>query len=327
MSIRQKTVRWGIIGCGDVTEVKSGPAYQQVDGFELKAVMARTPGKALDYAHRHNIEKFYTDAQQLIDDPEIDAIYIATPPDSHHQYALKVAQAGKICSLEKPMALNFTQCRDIQLAFEKYNATLFVAYYRRCLPAFNRLKSMLTEGIIGEIRHLNWHYSRPPSKADLARQTNWRTQSEIAPGGYFDDIACHGLDIFVYLLGNASHVSGVFSNQQNLYSAYDSIAASILFKSNVTASCQWNFGSANKHDQVQILGSEGQITFGIFDETPAVLENNQGLQKIPMPKPIPIQLDYVKAMRDHLFGISRHPSTADSASHTSWIMDKILGRL
>jgi predicted dehydrogenase len=89
-------INWGIIGCGNVTEVKSGPAYKNTEGFNLKAVMRRDAGKLQDYAERHNIEKTYTDADALINDDSIDAIYIATPPDSHKYYALKVVNAGKI---------------------------------------------------------------------------------------------------------------------------------------------------------------------------------------------------------------------------------------
>src|SRR6187402_652554 len=104
MSEIKKNLRWGIIGCGSVTELKSGPAYQKTAGFSIEAVMRRDPEKVADYAKRHGIQKFYTDADALINDPEIDAVYIATPPDTHKYYGLKVAAAGKPCCIEKPMA-------------------------------------------------------------------------------------------------------------------------------------------------------------------------------------------------------------------------------
>ena len=95
MDINEKTIRWGIIGCGNVTEIKSGPAYQKTEGFTIGAVMRRDEEKAADYAKRHGIAKYYTDADALINDPEIDAVYIATPPDVQKHYSLKVAEAGK----------------------------------------------------------------------------------------------------------------------------------------------------------------------------------------------------------------------------------------
>lgn len=317
-------IRWGIIGCGDVTEVKSGPAYQQVEGFELHAVMARTPGKAQDFAKRHQVPKFYENAQTLIDDPEIDAIYIATPPDSHHEIALQVAQAGKVCSIEKPMALTFAECEQINQAFEKHNTPLFVAYYRRCLPAFQDIKHWIDSGQIGEIRHLDWQYTRPPSELDLSGQSNWRTEYEVAKGGYFDDIACHGLDIFTYLMGNVSTANGIAINQQKLYTSCDAIVANMLFESGATATCCWNFASECKQDKVTISGSKGKVTFGIFSEETAELVVKGKAQHVDMHKPSPIQLDYVRAMRDQLFEGKTHPNSGESAAHTSWIMDQIL---
>ena len=219
-------IRWGIIGCGDVTERKSGPAYQKTEGFELHAVMRRDADKAADYAKRHNVSKFYSDADALINDPEVDAVYIATPPDTHKLYALKVAEAGKPCCIEKPMAPSYDECVAICDAFDKKQLPLFVAYYRRSLPRFLQVKSWIDEGKIGEVRHVNWHLSKTPSPVDLCGEYNWRTDTKIAQAGYFDDLASHGLDLFVYLFGNAKKVSGNSLNQQELYSADDAVAAS-----------------------------------------------------------------------------------------------------
>ena len=99
----QQTIKWGIIGCGSVTEIKSGPAYKMTDGLELFAVMRRNLELAEDYASRHQVPNFYNDADALINHPNIDAVYIATPPDSHNHYALQVAEAGIICCIEKPL--------------------------------------------------------------------------------------------------------------------------------------------------------------------------------------------------------------------------------
>lgn len=117
MSESTKLIRWGIIGCGNVTEVKSGPAYQKTEGFEVVAVMRRDAAKAEDYAKRHGISKYYTNADDLINDPKIDAVYIATPPDVHKYYGLKVATAGKICCIEKPLAPNYQDSLTIAEAF------------------------------------------------------------------------------------------------------------------------------------------------------------------------------------------------------------------
>ncbi len=179
------TLRWGIIGCGAVTEVKSGPAYQQTPGFVLHAVMRRDGAKAQDYAQRHQVPLWFDDADALIAHPEINAVYIATPPDSHLFYALKVAAAGKVCCVEKPMALNSDECAQMNAAFKQAGVPLFVAYYRRSLPRFLQVQQWLAQGEIGTVRHLHWSFSRTTNPADAAGQPNWRTDPMQAGGGYF----------------------------------------------------------------------------------------------------------------------------------------------
>jgi 1,5-anhydro-D-fructose reductase (1,5-anhydro-D-mannitol-forming) len=317
-------INWGIIGCGDVCEVKSAPAYQQVEGFTLLAVMSRRLQKAADFAQRHKISKFYDNATALINDPDIHAVYIATPPDSHHDYALQVAAAGKICCVEKPMALNYTQCVAMLQAFSAKNLPLFVAYYRRCLPSFLQIKQIITSGELGKIRHIDWQYRRPPSANDLAKVPNWRTEKNIAKGGYFEDIASHGLDLMTFLLGHVARASGMGSQQQGLYSAYDAITASLLFENGVTGSAHWNFASANHVDSMHIIGERGDLCFSVFNDSPAVFRTNDKSSTYAMPKPSPIQQDFVNAIALHLAGQTIHPSLAQSASHTNWLMDQIL---
>ncbi len=320
-------IRWGIIGCGSVTEVKSGPAYGQVDGFEIVAVMRRNLDLAKDYAERHQIDRYYNNADTLIKDPEVDAVYIATPPDTHHYYALKVAGAGKICCIEKPMAPSYAECVAINEAFSSKELPLFVAYYRRSLPRFNKVKSLLEEEAIGAIRHVSWGLSKPANDIDKSKAYNWRTDEKIAPGGYFDDLASHGLDLFTYLLGDIKTVFGVSGNQQNLYSAKDTVAATWIHDTGVTGSGYWNFGTFVREDEVDIIGSKGKISFSIFDEKPIVLFANTGQTEFIIENPKHIQYYHVLNMKKDLESSMKHPSTGASGMHTSWVMDKILGQL
>ncbi len=326
-SIEPKVIRWGIIGCGNVTEVKSGPAYQQTEGFQLTAVMRRNESKAKDYAQRHGVLKYYADADELINDQEIDAVYIATPPDSHKYYAIKVATAEKLCCIEKPLAPSYDDSLAILEAFKKKNLPLFVAFYRRSLPRFKKVKDWLNSCSIGEIRHVNWLLSKPVGNIDLAQQYNWRTDSNIALGGYFDDLACHGLDLLIYLLGDIKAANGFSVNQQGLYTAKDAITASWLHESGVTGAGSWNFGCYTHEDRVEIFGSSGKIEFSVFAETPLILTNNKGQQEIFIDNPENIQLYHVRNIKEHLSGNKNHPSTGATATHTSWVMDKILGRI
>ncbi|MBD0833689.1 Gfo/Idh/MocA family protein [Aestuariibaculum sediminum] len=323
-----KTIKWGIIGCGDVTEIKSGPAYKFTKGFELVAVMRRNLEKVKDYAKRHQIQKYYTDADQLINDSDIDAVYIATPPDSHMFYALKVAKAGKICCIEKPMAPNYEQSLTVYNAFKDKNIPLFVAYYRRSLPRFTQIKSWIDNNDIGTVRHINWQFSKPASSIDISDEYYWRTDSKIAPGGYFDDLASHGLDYFTFVLGPVKEVKGFAVNQANNYTAKDAITACWIHENNITGSAYWNFNCNDQLDKVIIQGTEGYIEFAIFQDKPIKLRSNNNRETLHIEHPKHVQMHHVEDMRNMLLEENYiHPSLGGTALHTSWIMDKILGVL
>lgn len=317
-------IRWGMIGCGAVTEHKSAPAYSQVERFSLEAVASRTPGKAAEYATRHAISRYYENVEDMLRDRQLDGIYIATPPDSHCHYALEVAKQNKICCIEKPMALNSEECAKVLQAFEQKELPLFVAYYRRSLEGFKQLKSLLAGGAIGRVLQINWQYCRPASELDLSGQPNWRTQSEVAVGGYFDDIGCHGLDLFCYFFGNVVKASGSKCNHAGLYSAADSVCAQWQHDSGVLGTGSWQFNSQCYQDKVCVLGSEGTLECSVFSDSPAYLVTEKTEQRIAMMKPTPIQLPFVQAMRKYLDGSHQHPGTGENAAHVTWIMQQIL---
>lgn len=147
-----KTVNWGIVGCGNVCERKSGPAMYKTPHSALAAVMRRDAEKAADFARRHNVPKSYTDAAALIADPEVDIVYVATPPGTHRELAVQALEAGKPVYVEKPMAMNHAECLEMIAAAEKAGQKLFVAYYRRALPYFLKVKELLDGGSVGQPR-------------------------------------------------------------------------------------------------------------------------------------------------------------------------------
>jgi predicted dehydrogenase len=147
----EDAIKWGIIGCGDVTEVKSGPAFNRVPRSQLAAVMRRNGDKAKDYAARHGVPKWYTNATALINDPGVNAIYIATPPLYHEAYAVQALQAGKPVYVEKPMTLDAPGAERMTAAANATGAKLSVAHYRRQWPLFLRIKALLDEGVLGRI--------------------------------------------------------------------------------------------------------------------------------------------------------------------------------
>lgn len=326
--VSNKIIKWGFIGCGSVTEVKSGPPYKQTKGFEVVAVMRRDEAKAKDYAERHQIQKYYTDADALINDADVDAVYIATPPNTHKLYALKVAKANKICCIEKPITPHYHEAIEIHNAFNDKHLPLFVAYYRRSLPRFEKIKEWLSQNEIGGVRHINWRLNKPASPLDLSKDYNWRTDSKIAPAGYFDDLASHGLDLFTFLLGNIEEAHGISANQQKLYSAKDTVTACWAHKNGVTGSGNWNFGANAHEDRVKITGSKGCIEFSVFHENPILLTSDSRTEELIIENPKHIQQYHVEKIRNSLlFKNNTHPSTGVTALHTSWVMDKILDKI
>ncbi|WP_338581130.1 Gfo/Idh/MocA family oxidoreductase [Pseudomonas sp. MAG733B] len=318
-------VRWGMIGCGSVAERKSGPAFYKAPGSALVAVMGRRLEAASDYAARHGIARVYTDVDALINDPEVDAVYIATPPDSHHAYALKVAAAGKHCCVEKPMSLNAGQSREMQKVFADAGLHLFVSYYRRSLPRFQQVGQWLQQGRIGEVRHLTWTLTKAPSATDLQGVSNWRTDPTIAGGGYFADLASHGFDLFQYLLGDIVEVAGFTARQAGLYAAEDAVSASWRFASGAMGLGCWNFVADRREDRVEVIGSQGRISFSVFDEYPVELHADEQLS-LNIDNHAHIQWHHVLGMNAHIRGEAQHPSVAGEALKTDWVMDQILKR-
>ncbi len=318
-----KTIRWGIIGCGNVTEVKSGPGLQKATNSALVAVMRRNGALAQDYAARHNVPKWYTDAQALIDDPEVDAVYIATPPNAHKAYTLAVAKAGKPVYVEKPMALDFAECQAMIDACQQANVPLWVAYYRRRLPRFLKVKELIETGAIGAPRTVTVTFYRKWRPAD-PHNLPWRVLPEIAGGGLFVDLAAHTLDYLDYFLGPIQSVQGYATNQAGYYPAEDVVAGSFVFASGVYGTGIWSFSSYTNLDQTEIVGDKGKLTFTSFTTDPIVLTTADGVTEFPIDNPPHIQQPLIQTIVDELNGMGQCPSTGESGARTSWVMDQML---
>jgi predicted dehydrogenase len=320
-----KTVRWGIIGCGDVTEVKSGPGFQKANHSSLVAVMRRNGDLAKDYAQRHGVSRWYDDVAALINDPEVDAVYVATPPSSHKEYTILAARTGKPVYVEKPMALNYAECQEMAAACQSAGVPLFVAYYRRALPRFLKVKELLETGAIGEIRLVNISLYWPPRPDELGRDDlPWRVVPEIAGGGRFVDLAAHTLDFLDYVLGPVRQVQGFAANQAGYYPAEDIVTGSFVFESGAQGVGTWCFTASAEKDVTEIVGSKGNISFGSFNEAPVVLTTAAGVTEFTIDHPPHVQQPLIQTVVDALTGAGRCPSTGASAARTSWVMDQML---
>lgn len=321
-----KTIRWGIIGCGDVTEVKSGPGFQKAEHSALQAVMRRNAELAENYAERHQVEEWCSDAEQLIQNPNVDAIYIATPPASHKEYTLLCAKAGKPVYVEKPMALNTAECLEMIQACEDAGVPLFVAYYRRALPRFIQIKEWIEQGLIGDVRFVTVTHYEPPTEAErTGTTTSWRTNPKISGGGKFVDLASHTLDILDFILGPIKEAKGVASNQSGLYAADDIVSAYFAFESGVQGTGNWCFSAFERYEINEIIGSTGKITFSTFGNEPVILISGEERTEISFEVPQHIQQPLIQCVVNGLNENGKSPSTGRTALRTNQIIDAIYG--
>lgn len=319
-------INWGIIGCGNVTEVKSGPAFNKIAGSRLVAVMRRNATLAADYAKRHNVPKYYSNATDLINDPDINAIYVATPPGTHAEYALKAIEAGKPVYIEKPMALNHEECMQINRSAEQNKIPVFVAYYRRALPGFLLVKDLISRGLIGKIRHVMIKLYKSPSVDELSGKLPWRVIPSISGGGHFFDLASHQLDYLDFLLGPVEKVVSLALNQGGLYSAEDIVSASFLFPGNIAATGIWCFSASpeNNCDIIEITGDSGKISFSCFSFEPIIMHNGNGRQEFVNERPEHVQYYLIGQVVKALSGGETPASTGETAARTSRVMDEIV---
>ena len=326
------TVKWGFIGCGEVTEKKSGPAFGKIEGSEIVAVMSRDKEKARSYAERHGIKKYYSDAQSLVCDPEVNAVYIATPPSSHATFAIMAMKAGKPAYIEKPLASSYMDCLRVNRISKLTGIPCFVAFYRRYLPYFEKVRSIIQKEEIGKVLTVQIRFAVPPRELDYnsGKEMPWRLQPEVAGGGgYFYDLASHQIDFLQYLFGPIIEAEGFCQNMAGLYKVEDTINACFRFASGLSGSASWGFVAheSARRDRISIVGTRGKVVFSVFDYQPIVLDTERGQEKITVPNPPHVQMGLIEKVVRHLQGKETCDCDSISATASNWVMDRILGKL
>ncbi len=310
----ERIIRWGILGAGDVCEIKSGPAFQRAKNGELVAVMRRDAAKAQDFARRHGVARWYDTVPGLLADPEIDAVYIATPPRFHLEHTLAVLAADKHVYLEKPMAMNSAECRRIIAAESESPNKIAVAHYRRALPAFIRVGELLKSGAIGTVRCAELNFFLP-ERNNLIPDTgdNWRLNPALSGGGLFHDLSPHLFDLLLAYFGRPLHYEGFSLRQSSRSTADDFVQGTIRFADDIVFRGCWCFTAAEcaASEYLVITGSKGQIACPFFGEE-VRLRNGEGEQIIPFTNPPNIQQPMIEQVCDYFLGEADCPcSTAD----------------
>lgn len=321
-------VVWGIIGCGDVAEVKSGPAFQKAKYSELLAVMRRDSEKAKDFALRHNVPHWYDNVEKLLQDTRINAVYIATPPSSHLEISLKAIAAGKNIYLEKPMARNQNEAEELLRALKNSNSKLTVAHYRRKLPAFLKVRELLKEKSIGEIRYADVQILQS-SKPNIVANTgeNWRTDPEVSGGGYFYDLAPHQLDLMYQFFGEIGYAEGLSANQAGNYEADDIVNAIISYKNGVHFRGIWcfNVAEADQKDSCTIYGSRGSIHFSFFGDKVSLRTGGKtdDFQFGPVPH---VQQPMIESTVEFFLGNTSNPCSAEEGLEIMKVMERFCSK-
>ena len=312
-------VRWGILGCGAVTEVKSGPALQKAARSTVTAVMRRNGALAADYAARHGIARWYDDADALIADPDVDAVYVATPPDSHMDYAVRALNAGKPVLCEKPMALDTGECMAMSDAAQQAGRTLVIAYYRRALPRFEKMRALIQSGAIGDPRAVEVRHFLP---ASARSEQAWKLDPAVGGGGFFTDVQTHTIDWLDHVFGPPQSVCGTKRRQAGDYPAEDLVAYTIGYETVVASGlCVY---SADRHaETVRVIGSAGMVEMGFFRPSPVLLTSEKGEEWFAIDDPPHVHQPFVERVIACLLDGAENPCPPESAMRTNAVLETL----
>ncbi|HYT96878.1 MAG TPA: Gfo/Idh/MocA family oxidoreductase [Casimicrobiaceae bacterium] len=319
-----KTIRWGMIGCGDVAEIKSGPGFYKADHSQLVAVMRRNGALAADFARRHGVPRAYDNADAIIQSTDIDAVYIATLTDSHRDYTLRCAAAGKPVYVEKPMAMNHAECAEMIAACRSAQVPLWVGYYRRALPRFLAVKDLVDSGAIGTVRMVITRQFQRLPPAEQMKTLPWRINPALSGGGFFFEMVCHALDFLDFVFGPIETVRAFADNQAKAYRPEDAVAASYRFASGVYGSGAWCFAADFDEEYNEIVGASGRIRFSTYAPVPIRLSRGGVTEDIAVADPPHVHQPMIQSIVDELNERGRCPSTGDSGARTAWVLDEML---
>jgi predicted dehydrogenase len=287
--------------------------------------MRRNSDKAKDFAQRHNVPNYYSDAAELISNPAINAIYIATPPSSHEAYLEMALKAGKPVYVEKPVTVNAASVQRMIEMEKKYDGKVSVAHYRRGLPLFNKAKQLLNERAIGKPKLILLKTLQPPvSKIITQTEDNWRINPAISGGGLFHDLSPHQLDIMYWLFGTPHQIQVQAANQGKLYNAPDLTMVQMVFANEIYFNGVWNFNVAEAatSDSCEIIGDRGVMRFSFFRVSTIELVTNTGTQMFELEYPVNIQQPHINNVVKFFRGEGANPCSLEEALVTMKVMDK-----
>ena len=319
-------VCWGMVGCGVVTEKKSGPGLYKSRHSRLKAVYDLDYDRACDYARRHGVPVVYRTVEEMLADPEITAVYLPTPPRFHKEYALRCLEAGKIPYIEKPMALVHEECEEIIKKSREKDLPVYVAFYRRGMDKYLRIKELIDSGALGDIRFVRLCQFMRPEPADLdPADLPWRLTPAATGGGKFVDMVTHVLDVLEFFFGGITEIQGTADNLGGLYQVEDTVSAVLRCESGVMVSGMWCYVSDHDHEEMLIVGSKGHVsTTGLF-YGPVKVCIDGGEEILDFPEPEHVAQPYIQLLVNEMTGRGKSPADLRSAANNVRVVDELLG--
>jgi len=257
-------VRWGIIGAGDIVRKRVAAAIRNTENSDLVSISRANSDLAQAAAAEVGAKKWFSDWREQITDPEIDAVYIATPVFLHAEQTIAAAEAGKHVLCEKPMALNVNECDSMIAACRSNNVKLAVAYYRHFYPVIDRAKEIIAAGEIGQVslaqinafEHIDMQSGDP---------RHWFVEKEKSGGGPMMDFGCHRLEVLVDLFGEVDRVASMVSGSIYEREIEDTAVATLHFASGVTATVSVTHATNVPKDTLQIFGTRGGIEIPVLN--------------------------------------------------------------
>ena len=260
-----RRVRWGLIGCGDIARRRVAPALRELENCELVAVSRADPTRAESFAAEFGARSWHADWRELVRDPEVEAVYVATPVHLHAEQAVAAAEEGKHVLCEKPMALSVGECERMNAAAEANDVRLGVAYYRRFYPAVERVGEILRSGEIGRpiVAQLNAFERFEPGPEHPRR---WLLEKRLAGGGPMFDFGSHRVEVLLNLFGPVADVRALRGNLLFPREVEDTAVALLQFEAGPQAVLSVTHAAREPQDTMEIFGSEGSVRADVLNE-------------------------------------------------------------
>ena len=322
---RIEPVGWGFIGAGDIARRRVAPAMRDLDSCRCISVSRADTSRLDAFADQFGFQRRESDWRNLVRDPEVEAVYIATPVYLHEEQTLAALEAGKAVLCEKPLALNSQGARRMIAAADARGVALGAAYYRRFFPVVKRIRQILDEGLIGE-PVLVVMENFEPFHREPGEPRSWLLDPQLSGGGPLMDMGCHRVDLLIHLFGPVVDVSGKADNLRFRRPVEDSATLVLGFQRSLRAVVLSAHCAFEPRDTLEIYGTRGSLRLPSLNRGDLIMVTEKGETRESHPNGpnvhAPLIDDFSRAIRE-----GRPPVvTGEIALATAEVLDSLYHR-